>query len=312
MITLPLKAQPNKNIYFFLLAAAILCWGIGWPVNKLALAEIPPLWLGTLRFAIATVCIFTFLLLSKKLQLPRRADMPILISIALLQMTAFVTLTNFGLLYSGVGRSTILAYTTPLWTTPLALLIFKEPLSPLKLVGLILGLAGVIVLFNPFSFNWHDSHILIGNSLLLLAALGWAICIVHARVAQWHLSPLQLLPWQLLIATFLLLLLALHFEPHWTVRWSPHLLGYVFYVSIFATALGYWLGLEISKNLPSITTSLCLLGVPVLGVAISHLFLGETITLAIYTSLLLIISGVVCVICASVRSIKISGENNEN
>src|SRR3546814_12856468 len=100
----------------------------------------------------------------------------------------------------GAGRSAVLAYTTPLWVTPAAIVLLGERPTAFKLLGLALGFAGVAVLFNPLGFDWADPQVLLGNGMLLAAALAWSVAILHIRAHTWDSSPLQLAPWQMLLA----------------------------------------------------------------------------------------------------------------
>jgi drug/metabolite transporter (DMT)-like permease len=90
------------------------------------------------------------------------------------------------------GRAAILAYTTLIWVTPLAVLFLGERLTPLKTIGLLCGLGGVFVLFNPLGFDWSSRSLLVGNGFLIAGALAWALCILHVRAHPFRLSPLQL------------------------------------------------------------------------------------------------------------------------
>src|SRR3546814_3100576 len=65
----------------------------------------------------------------------------------------------------GAGRSAVLAYTTPLWVTPAAIVLLGERPTAFKLLGLALGFAGVAVLFNPLGFDWADPQVLLGNGM---------------------------------------------------------------------------------------------------------------------------------------------------
>ncbi len=62
-----------------------------------------------------------------------------------------------------------------------------------------------------------------------------------------------------------------------------------------ATAFCFWAALMVMKDLPTISTSLGLLGVPVAGVVFSSLLLSEPITLTIASGLLLIVAGMALV-----------------
>src|SRR5262249_39395685 len=99
-------------------------------------------------------------------------------------------------------------YTMPLWVVPGAILVLGERLRLAKITALLLGLTGVVVMFNPISFDWSDRKAVVGNGYLLAAAALWAATIIHVRSHQWVGTPLTLAPWQMLIALILLFPLA--------------------------------------------------------------------------------------------------------
>lgn len=296
-----MNQSPKKTdhlIGFGLLGILIVTWGINWPALKIILVDITPIWLAFWRFFTAFWCLFLYLLVTKQLRIPTKKDLPILLSVSLLQMVGFITLINFGLMHVSASRSAILAYTTPLWVLPLAILWLRESVSKLKVVGFLLGLIGIAVLFNPTSFNWHDHEVVLGNGLLILAAMMWAVCMVQTRFVRWNLSSVQLLLWQMLIAMVSLYFLAMHFEPNTVIHWTLKLMGWMFYVGPLATALGYWMIIEVSRKLPSVTTSLCMLGVPIFGLLCSHVILGEVIYFNMIIAMLFIVMGLIFVIRA--------------
>jgi drug/metabolite transporter (DMT)-like permease len=278
--------------------ATILAFSLSWPIMKLALQNISPIWLGIIRLGIATIVLFIILILSRKKFWPTRRDIPLIFSIGILQMGLFVLLLGLGLKHVEAGRSAILVYTTPLWVTPIAILIFKEPLHKLTALGLITGLLGVCCLFNPFTFDWHNKIALQGNGLLLLAALAWACAILHLRFGKQYRSALELLPWQMLLATIFLFISACFLEPAPIVHWSGRLIAEMTYITLFATAFSYWGAIEVSRRLPAVTTSLVFLGVPVLGLIFSAIILGEVITLNTVIAVVLILTGLFCVVIA--------------
>ena len=68
--------------------------------------------------------------------LPRRGDIPVILTVALLHMGAFAVLTAFGLQLVPAGRSIVLGYTTPLWVAPAAWLFLREPVARSQLAGI--------------------------------------------------------------------------------------------------------------------------------------------------------------------------------
>jgi drug/metabolite transporter (DMT)-like permease len=282
----------EKPIFnYSLLFLVIVIWAVAWPVSKLGLLDMPPIWYTALRLAIGFVIMFAILLFQKKIKLPTRKDFPLILSIGLLQMACFLILINGGLMFVDAGRSAILVYSTPFLVTPIAVMFFDEKLTFMKLIGLTFGLVGLLILFNPASFDWHNAHTVVGNSMLILAAACWAIAMLHTRYGTWHTPSIMLVPWQLLIAFLSVILAAFIIEPHPTIAWTGRLWWTAIYNGALATGIAYAAIINVSKNLPVISTSLLLLGVPILGLLLSSWWLGEQITFSIVMAMLFILSG---------------------
>ena len=227
--------------------------------------------------------------------------MPILLSITLLHMIGFTVLTSFGLQVVPAGRTVVLAYTTPLWVMPGARLFLGEPLSLRRAIGVVVGLIGLALLFNPLAvgpaaqdppFDWGRREVVLGNAAILVAALLWAASIVHIRGHRWRSTAFALLPWETLLATVILIPIALAFEGVPEITWTPELVALLLYGGIPGTALPYWAIAMATQRLPAITISLGLLATPVLSVVVSTLWLDEPVTLALVAALLLILGGI--------------------
>ncbi|MFI4988450.1 MAG: DMT family transporter [Alphaproteobacteria bacterium] len=283
-----------------LLALAILCFGTAWPVAKIGLREATPLWFAAGRAGLGVVSSFTLLALLGRLRLPSRADLPIVVSIGVLQLTGFFALMNLGLRHVPAGRSVVLAYTTTLWLVPLALLM-GERIGRWRAAGVVVGLAGVALLCNPLAIDWTSGEVIMGNACLVLAALVWALAILHARRHAWRRSPLELLPWQFLIATVLLALLAAVFEPAGSLGRSRDVMLALLYIGIVAGPLATWAATSVARALPTLATSLGFLAVPVLGMLISTLWLGEPVTATLAGGALLVLLGLALVAFGSAR-----------
>jgi len=294
--------HPGTKGAYLLLAAVILLWGTNWPVMKIGLQSITPFWFAVARMSMGAATLFAVLAATGRFALPRLADLPVVVTVALLQMASFLSLVNLALLTVDAGRSAILAYTTPLWVTPVAVFLLGERLNTRKGAGLILGLTGVAVLFNPLGFDWSDPDVVMGNAFLMLAALGWAVAILHTRRHSWTASPLQLAPWQMLGALPALLVLAFVFEGDAEIAWSGELIAILLFNGPVATAFCFWAVVTVQRSLPAISTSLGLLGVPTAGVILSALLLGETLSLTRVGGLALIVGGMALVNLAELRA----------
>lgn len=295
-----MKTHSTRQAYA-LLAAVIVLWGVNWPIMKTGLLYVGPIWFAAIRILTGSACLFALLAVQRRLVWPARRDLPVVISVGGLQIGATLALMHLGLLYVEAGRSAILSYTTPLWVTPMAFLVLGERLKPARLAGLALGLSGVVVLFSPGTFDFANRDAVLGNGLLLAAAVIWAAVIVHIRRHQWSMSPLELMPWQMLFGGALLALAALAVEDFGAVRWTGTLWAVLVYNGPVASAFCYWAIVSVSRGLPAISTSLGSLGVPVVGVIASAIALGEPLNVGNVLGLALITAGVAWVALADLR-----------
>ena len=275
------------------LVTTVIAWGFTWPVNKLVLLSVPPLWAVALRTFIATITTFVLALVLRRLVVPPRQDLPVLLSITLCHMVGFTVLTSFGLVVVPAGRSVVLAYTTPLWVTPGAALFLGERLTPRRTIGVLVGLVGLATLFNPFAFDWSSREAVLGNAAILGGALLWAGSILHTRGHRWRSTPFELLPWQLLLATALLVPVSLAVDgpPRWA--WTPALVALLLYGGLPGTGLPYWAVAMATRRLPAFTVSLGLLATPVISVIIATLWLREPLTVSLVIAVVLILGGIV-------------------
>jgi len=195
-----------------------------------------------------------------------------------------------GLQYVDAGRSSILGYTTMIWVTPVALFL-GEKLNWQKVLGLLLGIFGIVLLFSPWEINWSNPDVVFGNFILLLAAMSWAVAMLFIRFGKWHSDALELLPWQLLLATIPAFIIAIIKEPAMDIQWTmPGTLNLLFN-AIFANVFAVWGVIEVGKRLPVTTVSICLLGVPVVGLVSSMIFLGEAMSVTAMIAAMFLLGG---------------------
>jgi drug/metabolite transporter (DMT)-like permease len=201
-------------------------------------------------------------------------------------------LSTVGLQRVPTGRSVVLAYTTPLWVVPGAALFLGERLTPRRTLGVVLGLTGLVVLFNPLAFDWAQRGAVVGNLAILAAALLWAASILHIRGHRWRSTPFDLLPWETLVASVVLGPLAYLIAGAPAFVIDAPLAGMLLYAGVPGTALAYWAVAMASRSLPAITTSLGLLATPVVSIVVAAVWLQELPTAEVLAAMGLILSGI--------------------
>jgi drug/metabolite transporter (DMT)-like permease len=196
-------------------------------------------------------------------------------------MTVFSVLVAAGVRFLPASKAIVLGYTTPLWVAIAAPLLGKDTLTAPKLAGALLGLIGLAVILNPTSIDWTNSNVVLGAGMVVLAAISWAANIIYIRAHRWIASPLQLLLWQLLVATIVLSVSALVVDglPH--AEWSWRLVLLFLYSGLIGTALAYWAMSMVNKSISALTTALGTTGTPLVGIASAAILLGEPIDISL-------------------------------
>ncbi len=277
---------------FLLLAGVVLAWGTNWPVTKLIVQDVPPLWATALRCWIAAGTLAPLLWAQGEFIVPRRGDWPVVFCTAILHLLAFSALIAIGLQFVPAGRAIVLGYTTPLWVAIGAAIFLSEAITRRRAAGIVFGLAGLAVIFNPRTLNWGEANALYGSGLILLAAFCWAGNIVYVRAHRWISTPFQLVFWQVLLAAVLLSAIAGIVEGAPRIVWTMKLIGLLLFSGIICTAFANWAITMVNRSLPAVTTSLCLLATPLLGIVSATVILNEPVEPSLFAAMTLIIGGI--------------------
>ena len=273
-----------------LLALVISSWAIAWPMIKIGVATVPPIWFACFRYAIAAACLFALLGVRREAAIPPRGDWPLVAVSGVLQMAAYSALVALALTVLPPGRASVLAFSTPIWVVPLAAWWLRERTSRAAVVGAGFGVLGVLAIAAP-AFSAGDGEQLLADAMLLGAAVAWAISIVAVRAHRFTATTLALAPWQMLVAACLLLPLAV------VVEGAPPPVGpsgavSLAFVGPVATAFAYWAVVEVGRHVRAAVLSMALLAAPALGILISALALGESVGVSLLAGVLLVAAGI--------------------
>ncbi|WP_296379904.1 DMT family transporter [Reyranella sp.] len=274
----------------------IVLFGLSWPMVKIGLQGASPLWFAAARATLSATVAFILLALLRRLKIPPRDDWSIILSVGALQLACFFAFSNLGMQSLPAGRSSVLAYTASLWVVPLSLLI-GETVGWRAFVGVLLGVAGIVVLADPPRFDWSDQGVIWGHIWLLLSGFTWAIAIVHIRHHRWRTAPLDALPWQMSVAAVLLWIVTPLVEPHGhlDIHAKELWIGLI-YIGAFAGPIATWAAVSVNRALPPVVGAMAMLGVPLLSIASSVVLVNEPITPPLAIGTALVIAGIAVVI----------------
>lgn len=275
-----------------LLAMLSLVWGVHWVVVKEGLHYFPPLTYGALRLVTGLVTMVAIVAPRQRLRRPPRADVPMILSVGLVQMAISILIMNFALQAVPAGRSSVLAYAMPLWVALLMWLLFRVVPRRSEIAGIVLGVVGVAILVNPTVIDWSAPAELAGTLALVSYGVMWAGVTIHIRRHAWHASPLELQPWMLLLATLVVGTAALVFEPGARIDWQPAAVFALLYSGPLATAFAYWASQSITRSLGPLSSAMGFLATPVVGLVAGAVILGERLGPADLAGFGLVIAGI--------------------
>lgn len=277
----------------FWLGLMVALWGLSWPATQLALIEVSPLWLASFRFGSAALCLFAYIALTGGVRLPCRADMPIVLSVGILQMMAFTGLGMIAMTMTDTSHSVLLAYTTPLWAGLLGWLIQGHRPARAQLAAILTGLAGVALICSPLESDWSSASTFIGAGLLLLGAICWSCVMLHVRAHAWVSQPLMLAPWQMLLAAVPLAGIAWFTEGAPTgIAWDLSLIGKLVFIGPIATSVCFVISSEHGRRISPFAMSNVTLGVPLIGIAASVALLGNELSAIFIVGLGMVLGGI--------------------
>jgi len=114
-----MRASRPERSAGWLLALLVLTWGASWPAIKIGVTTVPPIWFACLRYVVGTMCVVVIVALRGQLTLPSRPDWTLIAVSGVLQMAVYSALSAVALTRLPPGRSSVLAFSTPIstWTS---------------------------------------------------------------------------------------------------------------------------------------------------------------------------------------------------
>ena len=282
----------------------LLCgiWGSTWLFIKLGLSDLPPFTFAGIRFVIA--CAILFLLIAvRRIPLPRqRKDWLLLAVTGLLTFSLNYGLVFWGEQYISSGLAALLQSTMPAFGLLLAhLYLPKERMTPLRIVGVVMGIVGVGVIFSN-QLSVSGPRALVGSAALVLSALSGAYSNVLIKAKAKHLDPSVTAAGQMFFGLVPLLALGFLLEGNpLRLHWTPRALISVLYLAIVGTVIAFVLYYWLIQHMDVTNTLLISLITPVVAVMLGMLVLSEQLTWRTLAGGAMIISGIGLIVVRRVR-----------
>jgi drug/metabolite transporter (DMT)-like permease len=272
-----------------LLCLSVL-WGGSFFFTEIAIKELPPLTIVVLRVGLAAI-ILNVVIRGMGLQLP--ADRRIWIAffgVGLLNNVIPFSLIASGQAHIASGLASVLNATAPLWTVVVAhFLTADEKMTGGRLVGVLLGLIGVVVMIGPEVLTGFGTTFL-AQLTVLAAALFYALAGVLGRqFARMGVAPVLTATGQVTASTLMLLPAAVMVDRPWNLDVpSLQTWGALVGIAALSTALAYVLYFRLLATAGATNLLLVTFLIPVSAIALGSAVLAERLDPKHYSGMALI------------------------
>jgi drug/metabolite transporter (DMT)-like permease len=269
--------------------------------GKYTTSDLQPLTASLLRYLFALLfllCVYALLIYRRKNPPAVSAggfDLLLLALAGLLGIVAYHAFFFAALRYTAATNTAIINALNPIVTAFLATWLIRERLPFANYLGLVIAVAGVVILLiKGDPANLLALRFNFGDVLMLLAVVSWTLYTLVVKTLSARYSGFVITLYATLFGVLILLAPALIFEdaPRQLMQMSARSLWSLLYMGIAASGIGYLLyNLSIAGIGPTRTAALVYSGVPVFVALLALLLLGETLTPVLLISVVLILLG---------------------
>jgi len=282
------KHKDDSGRIMLALAAIYLSWGSTYLAIKIALAELPPLFMMGIRFFVFGIAFYLYLRL-RGAPHPDRAEWLRSAIIGTFLMLGGSAGVAYAEQWVDSGLAALVIATTPLWTVLFAG-IWKRWPNRLEWAGLLIGLAGIVVL--NFEGGLRASPR--GAIFLVLAAVSWAFGSAWSQTMKLPRGMMAGAA-QMITGGAVVLIVSLLAGERVVAAPSWKAIAAVLYLGIFGSLVGFSAYVYLLKRVrPALATSYAYVN-PVIAVTLGVVFVGEKISTTEVSAMGVIILGVVLV-----------------
>ena len=274
-----------------------LVWGSSFLLIKVAVDELGPLPLVSVRIGLAAIFMAAFLVLTRRRLPSARRERLALLFVGVMNTAVPFTLITWGEQTIDSGLATVLNATVPLWTLVFAhVALADERFSSQKLIGLLVGFGGVALLASRGNGS-GAANPLAGQLAVLIASACYAISAVVIRRYLRAVEPLTIAGSSLIIGGFVVVgaTLAVARPLPALASLSGTTAAAVVTLALLNTVFAYFLFYHLIDTWGATRTTLVTYVMPPVGVTLGWLFLDERVDWKIVVGAALILGGIVAV-----------------
>ncbi|HAT04078.1 MAG TPA: hypothetical protein DCS29_04935 [Candidatus Magasanikbacteria bacterium] len=288
----------NKKKTILSLIFATLIWASTYSVTKIGLQDIAPFTLALIRGILATSILFIFCVtkgLLREIFDFIKMHLGTTLLLGLLGTFLLQSFNNFGLKYSSSIMGGILINASPIFILFLSILFLKESTSRNKILGIILGFTGIVIMTlvgENFS-DFKTQNTFFGNIMLLAVALCWAIYSIIIKKNISRFQPLTLTFISYLVGTiFFIPTVLINKDPLVFHAYSFISWVIILYLGIFGSAAAYLLWNYGVKYIEVSKASIYQYLSPAIAILLGFLFLHEKIDTPDILGIIMVFGGI--------------------
>lgn len=271
-------------------------YGAGYSVAKLIMPRlIEPLGFIFIRAGATAILFWLSWFLGKKYRATiQKKDWPVLIAGGLFGVAANQMLFFMGLNLTMPIHASLVVMSTPLLITVVALLVLKERIGGNKLLGLLLGISGaVILMMGGREISTSGTNTALGDLFVFLNSASYAVYLVIIKPMMQRYRAIIVIRWVFLFG--FAFVIPFGWQQFATIPWQQFTLpdfGALAFTVIGVTFLTYLWNIYALGHLSAATAGAYMYLQPLFAGIISVIFMGEQVTLTKIFAALLIFTGV--------------------
>jgi drug/metabolite transporter (DMT)-like permease len=280
--------------YIKLILTAVF-WGGTFIAGKIVAQDVQPFSAAFLRFAIASafLVLITWRVEGKLPRIERSLVLPIFL-LGLTGVFAYNVFFFKGLQSIDAGRAALIIALNPVMISLLSSILFKEELTPIKTIGILLSVIGAMTVIsrgNPL--HLFQGHLGWGELNIFGCVLSWVSFSLIGKSVLGKISPLISICYSSLAGTAALIVPAM-LEGLWTFLPSYSSITWLglFYLGFFGTVLGFVWYYEGIKKIGPTKAGLFINVVPLSAVVLAFFLLNEPLTLSLLIGAILVSTGI--------------------
>ncbi len=274
-----------------LLVFVILTWAYSWVLMKIGLGFMKPLTFASWRCAVGGLTMLPILFINSS-PWPKGEKWLDYLAVGIFQTTAMFGFMLYGMQFVSAGKTAVLLYTMPIWTSLLVHFYLKEKLIRSQWIGVAIGSMGILCILGWDTLVNQSMGVLLGEFLIIIGAISWAIANIWVKKRMVNEDSYMVNGLQMLIGTAGLFLISAPTGGLFDVKWTSLSIGIVVFTGVVASAINFTIWFYLIKKVDINTATFSSMLVPVFGLLFDWLQLGNKLDTGIIVGGILILIGI--------------------